>query len=67
MAATSATPVIGGDTTGSGAGGGSLQRQYDEAALDRNAKKMDEISALSMREGFKLDKLSVFSRKKVKP
>lgn len=67
MAATSATPVIGGDTTGSGAGGGSLQRQYDEAALERNTKKMEEVIALAMREGFKLDKLAVFSKKKVKP
>lgn len=64
LAATSAVPVIGGDTSGAGAGGGSLQKQYDDAAMKRDTRKMEEVIALAMREGVKLDKLSVFSRKR---
>lgn len=62
-AATSAVPVVGGDATSS-AGAGSLQRQYDEAALARDTKRMDEIIMLATREGVKLDKLSVFKNKR---
>jgi DNA repair exonuclease SbcCD ATPase subunit len=64
MAATSAVPVIGGDTSGAGAGGGSLQKQYDDAAMKRDTKEMEKVIALATREGVKLDKLSVFSRKR---
>lgn len=67
LAATSAVPVVGGDATNGGGGVGSLQRQYDEAALSRNTRKMDEIIMLAEREGVKLDKLSVFKRKRGKP
>lgn len=66
LAATSAVPVVGGDTISGGGSVGSLQRQYDEAALARNTRKMDEVIVLAEREGFKLDKLSVFKQKRGK-
>ncbi len=66
LAATSAVPVVGGDTISGGGSVGSLQRQYDEAALARNTRKMDEVIMLAEREGFKLDKLSVFKQKRGK-